>query len=269
MIALGSTPTLVMHQIQVNTSYKVLKSNGTVVVGGGAIVNNGTISTVTLLASETDTPGPIFVWGIAAGGGLVPMPQANYDYVDSNPVGRACTLGVASSGMTPDGYTWHKADGTTGAGAGAIHSVALGSANLFSVDIPAGEMSVEGPFTVILTNLGVYVTQLDFDLGDNALAPVTLAAAQALYAPAKAGDAMTLTVGERNAIAAAFLTLVDGIEAGVTPKQALRAIAAVLAGKAATPAGHTTFDAIGNPGTIRVDGTTPGAGVRSAVALTL
>lgn len=50
--------------------------------------------------------------------------------------------------------------------------------------------------------------------------------------PASTGDAMTLTSGERDAVAAALLDLAAGIETGLTPRQALRLIAAACAGKA-------------------------------------
>lgn len=49
--------------------------------------------------------------------------------------------------------------------------------------------------------------------------------------PAATGDAMTLTSGERDAIAAALLDLANGIESGLTPRNALKLALAVLAGK--------------------------------------
>lgn len=49
----------------------------------------------------------------------------------------------------------------------------------------------------------------------------------------------SLTSGERDAIAAALLDLVDAIEAGLTPRQALRIIAAAVAGKISGAAGPT------------------------------
>jgi hypothetical protein len=68
-----------------------------------------------------------------------------------------------------------------------------------------------------------------------------------------AGAAMTLTSGERTAIADAILDLANGIETGKTPRQALRLMAAALAGKR-TNAGTSTeqYDAIGNVGTARI-----------------
>jgi hypothetical protein len=50
--------------------------------------------------------------------------------------------------------------------------------------------------------------------------------------PAATGDAMTLTSGERTAIADAHLDRADAIETGLTPRGAQRVIAAAVAGKA-------------------------------------
>jgi len=49
--------------------------------------------------------------------------------------------------------------------------------------------------------------------------------------PAAVGSAMTLTSGERDSIAAAQLDLANGIEVGLTERQAFRLMAAALAGK--------------------------------------
>jgi hypothetical protein len=49
--------------------------------------------------------------------------------------------------------------------------------------------------------------------------------------PAATGDAMTLTSGERDSIAAALLDLANGVESGLTPRNALKLALAVLAGK--------------------------------------
>jgi hypothetical protein len=68
---------------------------------------------------------------------------------------------------------------------------------------------------------------------------------------------------------ALLLDLASGVETSITVRQALRAIGAVLCGQATVGGGHTIFQAIGNPATVRVDGTTPGSGDRTAVALTL
>lgn len=59
---------------------------------------------------------------------------------------------------------------------------------------------------------------------------VLLAANQPAYAPAKPGDAMTLTSEERTAVASALLQLANGIETGFSLQDALRFVAAAVAG---------------------------------------
>ena len=78
----------------------------------------------------------------------------------------------------------------------------------------------------------------------------------------------SLTSTERNAIADAHLDRADGIETGVTPRQAERYQSAVLAG-VVTGAGTGTevFKAINNSGTTRVTVTDDVSGNRSAVSL--
>ncbi len=94
----------------------------------------------------------------------------------------------------------------------------------------------------------------------------------AAYDPAKtaaqAGDAMTLTSGERNSIAAALLDLSNGVEVSLTLRQALRGIASTLLGQLSGAATTTvTIQAAGNPSTERVQATVDASGNRSAVTL--
>lgn len=79
-----------------------------------------------------------------------------------------------------------------------------------------------------------------------------------------------LTSGERNSIAAALLDLTDGVETGVTARQALRAIAAGVLGQVSgAGTGSETFKAIGNASTTRAVVSVTSQGNRTAVALTL
>lgn len=109
-------------------------------------------------------------------------------------------------------------------------------------------------------------------------AHVQLATAQDQYAPAKVGDAMTLTVAydaaKTAAAAGAAMALTSGerttlagvifasaVETGVTFLQLLRTAGAVLIGKRSN-AGTATeqYDAAGNPGTARVVGNLDASG---------
>ncbi len=103
------------------------------------------------------------------------------------------------------------------------------------------------------------------DGSGNAIAPASattaISAAIAALNNLAAGAAMTLTTGERNAIAAALLDLTDGIESGKTPRQAIKLMAAALAGKRTNSgSANETFYAIGNTSTIRIVGNLDSAG---------
>lgn len=88
--------------------------------------------------------------------------------------------------------------------------------------------------------------------------------------PAAVGSAMTLTSGERDAIAAAALDLANGVETGVTMRQALRAMAAGIMGLLSGAEGSTiTLKAIGNPGTTRAVVVTDSNNNRLTITLTL
>jgi hypothetical protein len=106
-------------------------------------------------------------------------------------------------------------------------------------------------------------------LGDARLAQLDAAVSSV----AVAGDAMTLTSGERTAVAQALLDLVDAIETGLTPRQALRLIVAAEAGKVSgsTARGPTTVtirNAVADD-TARIVAAVDGLGNRTAITTTL
>jgi len=93
----------------------------------------------------------------------------------------------------------------------------------------------------------------------------------AAYDPAKtaaqAGDAMALTSAERNAIAAALLDLVNAIETGITPREALRLILASASGET-DGAGTASFTLKSLDGAkTRATVATDGSGNRTNVTL--
>jgi hypothetical protein len=88
------------------------------------------------------------------------------------------------------------------------------------------------------------------------------------YAPAQAGDAMALTSGERDAVAAALLDLVNAIETGITPRAALRLILAAQAGKVSgAGTGTETFRNAAADSKDRIVATVDGSGNRTALTL--
>lgn len=124
--------------------------------------------------------------------------------------------------------------------------------------------------------IGLASANLDTQLGDlptNAELATALASADDAVLAAiaalnnlAAGAAMTLTAGERNAIAAAVLDLTDAIETGLTLRQAQRLQVAAAAGKVSGAA--TTAVTIRNVGDTknRITATVDADGNRTAVA---
>jgi len=84
-----------------------------------------------------------------------------------------------------------------------------------------------------------------------------------------AGDAMTLTAGERTSVATALLDLADAVETGITTRQALRAMLAVLAGKVSGMESNDPTFRSADDSANRVSATTDSSGNRSAVTLNL
>jgi hypothetical protein len=83
--------------------------------------------------------------------------------------------------------------------------------------------------------------------------------------PAAVGSAMTLTSGERNSVATALLDLTNGVETGITVRQALRFTGASAAGKI-SGANTSTVTVLGLDGaTTRLVVTTDANGNRSAI----
>lgn len=83
---------------------------------------------------------------------------------------------------------------------------------------------------------------------------------------AATGDAMTLTAGERDSIAAALLDLANAIETGLTPRGALRLLASAIAGllSGAATATITTRNAVADT-KARITATVDVDGNRSAI----
>lgn len=157
-------------------------------------------------------------------------------------------VAAAPAGGGVSGYDVVKADGTVIPGGGVI--TGYRTSTYFAIALLAGEVDTLGPLTIVL-----------LDGANHGIGAINESVGEVLP-----GE---ITATALTNIAVAVLDLVNAIETGVTVRQALRACAAVLAGQGGPGGGHTIYHAIGNPGTSRVDATTPGGGNRSAVNLTL
>ncbi len=185
--------------------------------------------------------------------------------VQINATGTASAIDLESPGGTgininssQDGITIFSANGAaisgTGAGTyglnfagnGVLPDFNLGGSGLFQADLGG---RILGNTATAFAGIGVQVASggggvdvisVNGVTFAGASVPAVLAAIQPNYAPSKAGDAMTLTVGERNAVADALLDRANGVETGLTPRQALRLEIAALVGKL-SGAGSTTI----------------------------
>lgn len=143
---------------------------------------------------------------------------------------------------------------------------------LAAANLPADVDTLLGRVTAAVATAAALATaQTDLDTITGADG-VTLATAQALYAPSKAGDAMALTASERDSVAAALLDLAAAVETGITVRQLFRAAGAVLAGILSGAAtASNVMKGLGQAagGTTRVTSTVDADGNRSAVTLNL
>lgn len=148
MITANSTPAILFQGNAVApTGYTVVKNDGTVQAGAGAISTPfANCFEIVLDATETNVPGVI---SIILTPGVLGLGGQYYDYVTAPP----STGSTPSVGITADpastGYNLVKADGTTVAGgAGAV---AAAGPNGCKVTLVAAETNVAGPLSVEAT----------------------------------------------------------------------------------------------------------------------
>jgi hypothetical protein len=139
---------------------------------------------------------------------------------------------------------------------------------------------VETDATAILTDTGTTLPAQIGALNDPTAAAVATAVRSELTTElaridadvssrAATGDAMTLTSGERNSVATALLDLANGVETGITTRQALRATLAALAGKVSGMSANAPVFRAGDDSKDRITATTDADGNRSAITLNL
>lgn len=188
-----------------------------------------------------------------------------------------------ATGKTPT-VTIRKPSGAFGSPAGAVSEIANG---WYTVAGNATDTNTLGPLllsateassdpTAMVYNVVAYNPQVATNLGLSALPTASPNAAGGIITfGAGAGQLnvdgsgnVPLSATTENAIADALLDRSNGIETGVTPRQAIRygaaAITGVLAGAATT---SITIAAIGNSGTNRITATVDASGNRTAVVL--
>jgi hypothetical protein len=162
------------------------------------------------------------------------------------------TLGVAGAGLTALGDT----------------RIANLDATISSRTKPADTQARVTLADTVTTYAGNTVQTGDtYALANGASGFVAIKAAIAALNNLAAGAAMTLTAGERTALANALLDLADAVETGLTPRQALRLLAAAEGGKVAT-ALVTIRNAVADSKT-RISATVDATGNRTAITTDL
>jgi len=218
------------------------------------------VDTVTTYTGNTPQTGDAFARVGAAGAGLTALGDtrvANLDATISSRTKPADTQARVTLVDTTTTLTNAPAD-SAGVGtlltqlAALIATVGTAGAGLTAVTTQvwaAGTRTLSSFGTLVadtITAIGVafgigsYLRNTEPDntnIGIAAAAAASAATNAALLqarvpaSPAAVGSAMTLTSGERDSIAAAQLDLANGIEVGLTERQAFRLMAAALAGK--------------------------------------
>jgi hypothetical protein len=195
--------------------------------------------------------------------GLVAATMPDIYWAPSGGDGTKITL----SDLASIGAAWSSGGVFEKAGGAGVYRLCLPNAALASADEitiygeASGKHVVCDPIVVgVVVTVGTNNDKTGYGLAT---------AYDAAKTAAQAGDAMALTTAERAAIAAALLDLVDAIETGITPRQAIRAMVAALLGKLTTAGSNP--EVYQNPaGTAnRISVANDSSGNRTAVTLTL
>lgn len=129
---------------------------------------------------------------------------------------------------------------------------------------PADASDIASSFSTVNSTLATVAGYLDTEI-----AAIKAKTDLIPASPAAVGSEMTLTSGERDSIAGALLDLANGVESGITPRQALRGMAALLFG-VVTGAGTGTEVFKNSAGdTTRVTVTVDADGNRSSIVANL
>ena len=185
-------------------------------------------------------------------------------------------LGTKTVSGTPGFYYVQQTGGSISLGLGSASTILDGTNGFFlaSVVLDASETAALGELFVILSNSpgsylygdGFQVVGYDPAVGPTpTIGPVQLDASQPNYAPAKDGDAMTLTAPALAAVSAVVLDLVDCIDPGITLRKAIRLMLAESAGKLGIAGSTYTFRSTDDTKD-RITATVDGTGQRTAMA---
>jgi hypothetical protein len=201
-------------------------------------------------------------------GRLTSTRAGNLDNLDATVSSRATTSGVAAQVTTDHGAGSYIRNTEPLDAAGTRSAVGLASANL-DTQLALIASYIDSEVATLVTNVATILTRLGVPSSDIAtlIAAIKAKTDNLPASPAATGDAMTLTSGERDSIAAALLDLANGVETGVTTRQSLRVMLAALAGKVSGADANAPVFRDVNDTKPRITATTDSSGNRSVVTV--
>lgn len=200
----GTAQSLSGGHLQVNVAEIAAQSvtaSGTITFPAATLASTtnitaGTITTVTTVTNQLTTAQiATGLWTDTTAG----------DFTVSLSVGKSIMNGVAlGTGLTINGYTGNTPQ--TGDSFALIGATGSGLTSLAPSSTALSTVTWTGSLATALTTLAGHDPGATLASQTNiSAATVTLSGTQSLYAPAKAGDSMALTSGERNSVADALL----------------------------------------------------------------
>ena len=214
-------------------------------------------------ATDSNTLGPLLLHASAAGADPVDecFNVVAFDPDDTVRLGLSALPNAAAEAV---GGLY-----TRGSGPGQINQPANGQVDVNAVKVSGTAQTARDLGAQIDATVSSRLATSGYIAPDNSDISAIKAKTDNLPAsPAAAGSAMTLTAGERDAVAAALLDLTNAIETGLTPRGALRLALAVLAGKVSgAGTGVETFrNAVGDSKD-RIVATTDTSGNRTGIVV--
>jgi hypothetical protein len=256
----------------IGAAYHVKDQEGNLLAGAGTVTVNVPYpgqTTILMTAHDFQERGTTMVYLVDAGNNLIAMGQIDAGVSTStvDAIGASLVDTLTNTFVIPTNHLGNVVQCSVT----ALSTANLGPYALYVNDHAGNQIgAVYGRIVTALGGgldaaqtraaIGLANPDLDTQIGGILTAIATRAAP---------GNAMTLTSGERDAVANALLDLASAVETGCTPRQALRLLCSVLGGVIVNTApGVWQFRGAG-VGTTRVTASIPGDGSRPSMILTL
>lgn len=244
----GTLSTLTAAQVWAHTLSNALTADATVTAT--ATDAAGAASDAATAVSRIGVPSTTLAGDLANVAADVSTANASLDIISTRVL-----LALPNAGDGEAGGLW-----ILGANAAATTTL-TGAAGQPALSLTGGTGNASG---VLITGAGVGsgLVAVGGASGGSGIVGTGQGSGHGIRATAGAsGDDLSLTNSDAPTLAAAFFDLANGIESGVTLRQALRALAAALGGN--VTGGGTAYAAIGNSGTPRLAVVDGGSGNRT------